>query len=304
MVPFVVFMAISVESRAQRQSSTDSPRVMELVRQGNALLEEGQTDKAIKKLSRANVRAKGSSFNALMGLARALHLRGDLREASERAQDATRVAPSDSDLASASSLAARCFCEATYGLDLNALGADQAAQLRQQFREDAARFLRQAFVASPETALKALVLLVEVFDEEKESKPMRWLLQEYLEREPEAAIASKARSLLALLETTPPRLAPCFNPPSKLYSPQPQYTRRARGAGIEGDVVLRYTIDERGNIGDVKLIDGLAGGGFGLNQAAIEAVKRWKFIPATLANGEPVAVCYTLTIRFELGPWR
>jgi protein TonB len=37
----------------------------------------------------------------------------------------------------------------------------------------------------------------------------------------------------------------------------------------------------------------------GLDQAAVNAVKTWKFKPATL-NGRPVAVYYNLTVNFRL----
>jgi TonB family protein len=38
----------------------------------------------------------------------------------------------------------------------------------------------------------------------------------------------------------------------------------------------------------------------GLDTAALEAIKRWTFKPATLADGRPVAVYYTLTVNFQL----
>jgi TonB family protein len=37
----------------------------------------------------------------------------------------------------------------------------------------------------------------------------------------------------------------------------------------------------------------------GLDSAAADAVKKWKFKPATL-NGKPVAVIYNLTVNFRL----
>jgi protein TonB len=38
---------------------------------------------------------------------------------------------------------------------------------------------------------------------------------------------------------------------------------------------------------------------FGLDQAAVEAVKQWTFKPATL-NGQPVEVIFNLTVNFML----
>jgi protein TonB len=37
----------------------------------------------------------------------------------------------------------------------------------------------------------------------------------------------------------------------------------------------------------------------GLDQAAVEAVRTWRFRPATL-NGRPVDVYYNLTVNFRL----
>jgi protein TonB len=38
-----------------------------------------------------------------------------------------------------------------------------------------------------------------------------------------------------------------------------------------------------------------------LDQAAIDAVRQWRFTP-TLLNGEPVSILLTVTVRFTLGP--
>ena len=37
----------------------------------------------------------------------------------------------------------------------------------------------------------------------------------------------------------------------------------------------------------------------GLEEAAMEAAREWRFEPAT-CNGKPVAVLYSLTVRFTL----
>ena len=47
---------------------------------------------------------------------------------------------------------------------------------------------------------------------------------------------------------------------------EPPYTTDAREREIEGQLVLRINIDERGRISDVKLVKGL---GYGLDEAAI-----------------------------------
>ena len=76
----------------------------------------------------------------------------------------------------------------------------------------------------------------------------------------------------------------------------PKYPRVARELGKEGKVVLRRTIDERGRLANVEVVD-RAGSGF--DEEAVKAVKGSTFIPAT-RNGKPVTCVARLPIRFEL----
>ena len=56
---------------------------------------------------------------------------------------------------------------------------------------------------------------------------------------------------------------------------EPKYTRAALRAGVEGTTVFVVTIDARGNV--VKVAQRGRKLGFGLDAAAVEALKRWKF---------------------------
>ena len=84
--------------------------------------------------------------------------------------------------------------------------------------------------------------------------------------------------------------------PVKIFEVKPQYTEIARKARIQGVVILQTIIDKEGNITDVKVLKGLP---MGLADAAVDAVKQWKYEPATL-NGKPVAVYFNLTANFQL----
>lgn len=84
--------------------------------------------------------------------------------------------------------------------------------------------------------------------------------------------------------------------PEKVSTTEPQYTEIARKARIQGVVIVQAIIDKEGNVTNVKVLKGLP---MGLDQSAAEAIKRWKFKPATL-NGKPVAVYYNLTVNFRL----
>ncbi len=85
--------------------------------------------------------------------------------------------------------------------------------------------------------------------------------------------------------------------PAKLHAPPPVYTEIARKARIQGIVIVEAIIDKQGNVTNVKVLKGLP---MGLDQAAVDAVKKWKFEPATLPDGRPVDVIYTLTVNFQM----
>ena len=84
--------------------------------------------------------------------------------------------------------------------------------------------------------------------------------------------------------------------PVRLDGPNPEYPEEARAARIQGVVVLRTTILADGTVGDVEVERGLP---LGLTEAALAAIRQWRFTPATL-DGQPVAVHYVLTVRFQL----
>ena len=85
-------------------------------------------------------------------------------------------------------------------------------------------------------------------------------------------------------------------PPRKIYSPAPPYTEEARQGRVQGVVILEAIIDAEGAVRDVKVLKGLP---MGLTESAVATAMEWKFEPATL-EGEPVAVYFSLTIRFSL----
>lgn len=74
------------------------------------------------------------------------------------------------------------------------------------------------------------------------------------------------------------------------------YPPEARAKGIEGPVVMDILIDDKGTVREAKL---LSGPGAGLNEAALEAVKRFRFRPAKM-DGNPVAVRIRYAYRFVL----
>ena len=71
----------------------------------------------------------------------------------------------------------------------------------------------------------------------------------------------------------------------KIHDVEPHYPREAQKKGIQGDVILQATIDTKGNLTNLKIVQGDPI----LVSAAVDAVKQWKYRPFIL-NGEPVDV--------------
>ena len=76
----------------------------------------------------------------------------------------------------------------------------------------------------------------------------------------------------------------------------PVYPLVTRVSHIAGVVDLQFVIDKTGQVKDIKVI----GGNPLLRPAAIEAVNQWLYVPGS-ANGEPVAVVGSATIKFPPG---
>jgi len=95
----------------------------------------------------------------------------------------------------------------------------------------------------------------------------------------------------------PIRLRSGMEPPRKTVNVLPRYPSSAQTARIEGAVVLDAVIDATGRVTDVRVIRSIRL----LDQAAIDAVREWRFTP-TLLNGNPVPILLTVTVQFKLGP--
>jgi periplasmic protein TonB len=81
-----------------------------------------------------------------------------------------------------------------------------------------------------------------------------------------------------------------------IYRVQPAYPPLARGAGIQGTVVLRAIISKQGTIQDLRVLSGHPM----LAPAAIDAVRQWRYRPYFL-NNEPIEVETEITVNFVLG---
>jgi len=69
-----------------------------------------------------------------------------------------------------------------------------------------------------------------------------------------------------------------------IYAPDPEYTKQALSARIQGYIKLALTIGADGRVHQIKALNRL---GYGLDEKAVEAVQSWKFEPA-LQDGTPI----------------
>lgn len=95
-----------------------------------------------------------------------------------------------------------------------------------------------------------------------------------------------------------PRVGPAtgIQEPRKVHDARPSYPEAARRERVQGVVVLELIVDEEGRVAEV---DVLRGQPMGLTEAAVDAVRQWRYEPV-LVDGEAVPVTLVATINFRL----
>jgi len=84
-------------------------------------------------------------------------------------------------------------------------------------------------------------------------------------------------------------------PPKVIKSVDPVVSDDARENGISGVVVVHVFIDEKGHVTRAAVLRGV---GHGLDEAAVAAVKKYVFKPATM-DGKPVACDIAIDVHFN-----
>ena len=92
------------------------------------------------------------------------------------------------------------------------------------------------------------------------------------------------------------RVGATVKAPKVLNAPDPEYSELARRAKYQGVAVLGVIVGPDGNPQDVWVVKKL---GLGLDQKAIDAVRTWKFDPAT-RDGQTVAVLLNVEVSFRV----
>lgn len=141
------------------------------------------------------------------------------------------------------------------------------------------------------------------------------------EREPEAETAFEVEPMIRLPDRPMPRFGrpfaaaavrlPAAEPPPsepveevvadtepvEIHNPPPGYPARARRRGLEGEVVLDVVVLPDGSCGDASVVSSRGGSSF--VNAATDAVRAWRFRPAT-RGGLPVRCTQRLRFVFKL----
>ncbi|HTF95116.1 MAG TPA: energy transducer TonB [Cellvibrio sp.] len=98
------------------------------------------------------------------------------------------------------------------------------------------------------------------------------------------------------VEPQPAPVVPPNAEASELSNPAPAYPRLSKRLGEKGTVLLEILVKADGTVGEVTI---KSSSGFKrLDDAAIKAIKRWRFIPASRAG---IAIDYWYEIPFEFG---
>lgn len=84
--------------------------------------------------------------------------------------------------------------------------------------------------------------------------------------------------------------------PALIFKVEPEYSEEARKAKHQGTVVLYVVVNDKGEPGNMRVVRAI---GLGLDEKAMEAVKKWRFKPG-LKDGKPVAVAATIEVNFRL----
>jgi protein TonB len=94
----------------------------------------------------------------------------------------------------------------------------------------------------------------------------------------------------------PVRVGGHVRQPKVIVQVLPKYPPLARETHVQGQVRIDAVLDEQGNVIEMKIVSGHPL----LYQAALDALKQWKYEP-TYLNDRPIAVQLIVTINFQLG---
>jgi TonB family protein len=122
-------------------------------------------------------------------------------------------------------------------------------------------------------------------------------------KEEQVQLEAEARQTLYMPPAPPPedpgvqRVSVRISAPVPLIIPQAKYTDEARKEGIQGEVMVSVIVDAQGMPQNPRIVRPMPAG---LNEAALEAVRKYRFKPAMKDGKTPVPVMVTIAVNFRL----
>jgi periplasmic protein TonB len=157
-------------------------------------------------------------------------------------------------------------------------------------------------IIEPKPKLKKVVEKIRPIE-----KPTERLVEATTEppKEQEITALQSAPVLESMLTKAPPKaesiIEEKIEPPrfgvAYLNNPAPDYPPMSRRAGEEGRVVMKVLVSAEGLAEDVQIEK--TSGSDRLDNAAVNAVKRWRFIPAK-KNNQPLSAYVLVPMKFAL----
>jgi protein TonB len=97
----------------------------------------------------------------------------------------------------------------------------------------------------------------------------------------------------------PQRVGGAIRAPVRVNYVVPSYPQIAQAARVQGEVTIDATIGIDGRVQEARVVSGSPL----LADAALSAVRQWRYTPTTL-NNQPIAVIMTVKVTFTLNPDR
>jgi TonB family protein len=87
-----------------------------------------------------------------------------------------------------------------------------------------------------------------------------------------------------------------YGTPVCIYCPNPTFTDEAIKAKYQGTVLIRAVVNAKGEAAYLTLVRGI---GLGMDERALETVRRWRFQPALGPDGQPAATRVLIEVQFR-----
>lgn len=216
-------------------------------------------------------------------------------------------------IAAAFLLAIPCVAAARFSMNFDAamqepMKTAEPLQMKQTFERETqeqqmvellqqARALKERMEQAPER--ERTELKVKLSEVQRNIEAHKMLLQQYGQSKERTALAvnEEDRTREEMLKRELLELVDQKNRRARLiYHIEPAYPADAREKKIEGAVMLGFTVNHQGTPEGIQVKRSLYPS---LDQAAVEAVSKWRFEPA-MKNGEPASMWMEAEVNFRL----